>query len=187
MIIRKILPLVLCSLCVSCSSISTLFAKPEHRLTDSRRDEFTQVQILFNPFSSPSESYKKKLNGKFPRSILIPLSKSDETELVSLIKRMQVKSCRKVMAKVTPAFLLNLNLLDKNGKVILDRWDFNVYSKDPEYLLNTDHYYYLDEKDAARFWEIIYSAIDAEDVYARKLNNPEGCSVCEEGEGCKKI
>ncbi len=186
MMIRKILSLVLCSLCVSCSNVSTWFAKPEPLLTDSMRDEFSRVQIVFNPFSSPSESYKKKLNGKYPQDLVITLSEADEAELVSLIKRMQVKSGRKIIACVSPAFLLHLSLLDKNGKMILDWWDLDVYSEEPEYLLNTDHYYYLDEKDAARFWEIIYSAIDAEDVYARKLNNPGGCSVCEEGEGCNK-
>ncbi len=183
--IRKILPLILCSLCVSCSSIDTLFAKSEHRLTDKRRDELARVQIVFNPFSSPSENYKKKLGGKFPQNVLITLSQEDEAELVSLIKQMQVKRCRKVMAHVSPAFLLDLNLLDKNGKLILNWWSPDVYSEEPEYMFNTDHYYYLDEKDAARFWEIIYSAIDAENVYDRKLNNPEGCSECEEGEGCK--
>ncbi len=162
--------------------MSSWFSDPVPLLTETQQKKFTRVQIIFNAFTSPSESYKKKLNGEYPRDVVIPLSKADEAELVALIKRVEIRSADEVIACVSLAYILSFNLCDENGKVIVEELDLHPVPEKPEYALNRDYYYHLNEKDAARFREIVYSAIDAQDIYAYKLNKREGCSSC--GESC---
>ncbi len=180
--IRKIVATALCALSMSCTSMYSFFDAGKPILPESQQADLAKVKLLVS-VDALSENYKKKHGNELPRDLAIPLSPADEAKLIALLKRVKVKKCRMVTGTVFQLIYIKISLCDKDGKVLEELYDPPITSECPDYLINEDRYFYLPEEDAKRFWDIVDKAIDEQDVYYRKLYNPnKDCSCCQDSD-----
>ncbi len=111
---------------------------------------------------------KKNLQSEF----FISLPRSEQEELLGLISQMRVvkmpfdlQKMRLVNFKVQ----LHLHLKDGQGKVVGSIKPSRVTERIPKEYRTGSIFYLLPKEGVERFREIVYKAVDARDIYARKF------------------
>ncbi len=172
--------------CIALSEQSEKSRRAQVHLEQSV-SEARQVELQFHMMRGGySKGFMKKHGKKnLRREFFISLTAREQEELLRLCSQMRVVQMPfdiQKMPRISYAYKLYLLLKDGQGKVVGSIEPSSVRERVPSKYLTGSTFYLLPREGVERFREIVHKAVDARDIYFRKLyREPDApCPTCGE-------